>query len=67
MLEESKRVVASDIGERPTVSVSELVEQLNGFIRRQFAIFILICGCTVGLGLVYLSRRNRNIRHTRLY
>lgn len=35
-------------------TVSELIEQLSGFIRRHFPIFIFISSCCVALGLVYL-------------
>lgn len=37
-----------------TFSVSELIEQLTGFIRRQFPIFIFVMACSLALGLVYL-------------
>lgn len=37
-----------------SVTVSELVEQLSGFIRRQFPIFVFITSCCLALGLVYL-------------
>lgn len=35
-------------------TVSELIEQLSGFIRRHFPIFIFISSCCVALSLVYL-------------
>jgi succinoglycan biosynthesis transport protein ExoP len=37
-----------------SVSLSETVEQLTGFVRRQFPIFVFVVTCFVGLGLVYL-------------
>src|SRR5690349_9379542 len=37
-----------------SISFSELVEQLTGFIRRQFPIFVFIIACSLALGLVYL-------------
>lgn len=37
-----------------TVSVSDLVEQIWGFIRRQYLVFLIVSACSVGLGLVYL-------------
>ncbi len=33
---------------------TDLVEQLRGFVRRQFPIFIFITACSLALGLVYL-------------
>src|SRR5580658_9948668 len=33
---------------------SEIVEQLTGFVRRQFPIFIFIIACSLALGAVYL-------------
>jgi polysaccharide biosynthesis transport protein len=35
-------------------AIAELIEQLVGFVRRQFPIFIFITACSVALGLVYL-------------
>jgi polysaccharide biosynthesis transport protein len=35
-------------------NISELVEQLSGFIRRQLPIFLFIVPCSLVLGLVYL-------------
>src|SRR6185437_1601162 len=37
-----------------TLSISELVEQLSGFVRRQYPIFVFITSCCLALGLVYL-------------
>ena len=36
-------------------TVSEVVEQLTGFVRRQFPIFVFIVACSLALGLVYLA------------
>lgn len=36
------------------ISVSDLVEQLWGFIRRQYLVFLIVTACAIGLGLVYL-------------
>ena len=42
--------------DRPEESfaISEVVEQLSGFLRRQFPIFVFIVACSLALGLVYL-------------
>ena len=37
-----------------SITLSELLEQLTGFLRRQFPIFVFIVICTMALGLVYL-------------
>lgn len=37
-----------------SISLSEIVEQLTGFVRRQFPIFVFVLGCAVALGAVYL-------------
>jgi polysaccharide biosynthesis transport protein len=37
-----------------SISLSQLAEQISGFVRRQFPIFVFIVACSVGLGLVYL-------------
>jgi polysaccharide biosynthesis transport protein len=37
-----------------SVTFSDLIEQLSGFVRRQFPIFVFITSCCVALGLVYL-------------
>ena len=37
-----------------SVSISELVEQLSGFVRRQFPIFLFIIAAAAGVGLFYL-------------
>ena len=42
----------SEVPENPIV-LSELLEQLTGFIRRQFPIFVFVLGCTLALGFVY--------------
>ncbi|WP_426407577.1 polysaccharide biosynthesis tyrosine autokinase [Bradyrhizobium ganzhouense] len=36
------------------ISVSDLVEQIWGFIRRQYLVFLIVTACAIGLGLVYL-------------
>lgn len=42
--------------ERPedSVTISDVIEQVSGFVRRQFPIFVFITSCCVALGLVYL-------------
>jgi capsular exopolysaccharide synthesis family protein len=35
-------------------AISEAIEQLSGFVRRQFPIFVFITSCCLALGLVYL-------------
>lgn len=55
MLEETKKIglpESETITE--SVSISELVEQISGFVRRQLPIFLFITACAVGLGLAYL-------------
>ena len=55
MLEETKKFglpESETITE--SVSISELVEQISGFVRRQLPIFLFITACAVGLGLAYL-------------
>jgi exopolysaccharide transport family protein len=37
-----------------TISVSDLVEQIWGFLRRQYLVFLIVTACAIGLGLVYL-------------
>jgi succinoglycan biosynthesis transport protein ExoP len=37
-----------------SVGISEILEQLTGFVRRQFPIFVFIVPCSLALGLVYL-------------
>jgi polysaccharide biosynthesis transport protein len=37
-----------------SVYISELVEQLTGFLRRQYPIFVFVIACTLALGLLYL-------------
>ena len=37
-----------------TITISELVEQFTGFIRRQFPIFIFFLACSLAVGAVYL-------------
>lgn len=41
-------------GSEETVLLSDIFEQLAGFIRRQFPIFVFIIACSVALGAVYL-------------
>jgi exopolysaccharide transport family protein len=37
-----------------TISASDLVEEVWGFIRRQYLVFVIVTACSIGLGLVYL-------------
>ena len=37
-----------------SVSLSDLAEQIAGFVRRQLPIFVFVLACAIGLGLVYL-------------
>ena len=37
-----------------SINLSEIIEQLAGFVRRQLPIFIFVIGCCIALGLVYL-------------
>jgi succinoglycan biosynthesis transport protein ExoP len=37
-----------------SVSFSDYIEQVSGFVRRQFPIFVFITSCSIALGLVYL-------------
>ncbi len=37
-----------------SIPLSEIFDQLAGFIRRQLPIFVFIIACAIGLGLVYL-------------
>src|ERR1700730_5446104 len=41
-------------GPEDSIALSEVVEQLTGFIRRQFPIFVFVVACAIALGLVYL-------------
>jgi polysaccharide biosynthesis transport protein len=41
-------------GSADSFNFTELVEQLRGFVRRQFPIFIFVTACSLALGLVYL-------------
>jgi polysaccharide biosynthesis transport protein len=43
----------SEDSERSIV-LSDIVEQLTGFVRRQFPIFVFVVACSVALGLIYL-------------
>ena len=43
----------SEVPERPIV-LSEIFEQLTGFVRRQLPIFVFGIACAVSIGLVYL-------------
>src|SRR5437899_3332144 len=50
-----------------TISISELTEQLTGFLRRQFPIFIFIVACAMALGFAYLfTTPARYTAHTML-
>ena len=42
----------SEVPEDP-ISLSEIVDQCRGFVRRQFPIFIFVVACAIALGLVY--------------
>jgi polysaccharide biosynthesis transport protein len=50
------QAVAQSEPHRPedSFAIAELIEQLTGFIRRQFPIFLFITACSLALGLVYL-------------
>jgi len=50
------QTVAQSEPHRPedNFAIAELIEQLTGFVRRQFPIFIFITACSLALGLVYL-------------
>ena len=37
-----------------SISLSDLAEQVSGFVRRQLPIFVFVLACAIGLGLVYL-------------
>jgi succinoglycan biosynthesis transport protein ExoP len=37
-----------------SVSLSELVEQVSGFLRRQYPIFVFVIACSIAFGLLYL-------------
>ena len=50
----SDRFEREPSGSEGSISLSEIVEQLRGFVRRQFPIFIFVIACTIALGLVYL-------------
>lgn len=55
MLDGSKKASYPDTSAlAETVSISELVEQVTGFVRRQLPIFLFITACSIGLGLTYL-------------
>ena len=41
-------------GSADSFNFTDLVEQLRGFVRRQFPIFIFVTACSLALGLVYL-------------
>jgi succinoglycan biosynthesis transport protein ExoP len=41
-------------GLEDSFSIAETIEQLTGFVRRQFPIFAFIIACCIALGLVYL-------------
>lgn len=55
MLDGSKKASYPEAaGLTDTASISELVEQVTGFVRRQLPIFLFITACSIGLGLTYL-------------
>ena len=37
-----------------TITLSDIVEQFTGIIRRQLPIFVFVFGCAIALGVVYL-------------
>jgi polysaccharide biosynthesis transport protein len=41
-------------GSQGSFAISEIIEQLSGFVRRQYPIFIFISACSIAIGLVYL-------------
>lgn len=41
-------------------AVSESIEQLTGFLRRQYPVFIFIIACSIALGLVYYTTTPSN-------
>lgn len=41
-------------GPEDSFTITGIIEQLTGFVRRQFPIFIFIVACSLALGLVYL-------------
>ena len=55
----NKQISARVERERPevpedSINLSEIIEQLTGFVRRQLPIFVFVVACAIGLGLVYL-------------
>lgn len=55
MLEESRRVNLADADQATeATSIAELVEQVTGFVRRQFPVFLFVTAGIVGLGFAYL-------------
>jgi succinoglycan biosynthesis transport protein ExoP len=55
MLDGSKKASYPEAtGLSESASISELVEQITGFVRRQLPIFLFITACSIGLGLTYL-------------
>jgi succinoglycan biosynthesis transport protein ExoP len=41
-------------GQEESFAISETVEQVSGFVRRQFPIFVFVTSCCLALGLVHL-------------
>jgi len=38
-----------------SVSISDLVEQISGFLRRRYLMFLIVTACTIGFSFVYLQ------------
>ena len=56
------QISARPDGPEETVTVGEIIEQLTGFVRRQFPIFIFFIACSLALGLC-LSRYHATELH----
>jgi len=57
MLDGNKRPNLADavgLTESASITVSELIEQATGFVRRQLPIFLIVTACATALGLAYL-------------
>ena len=54
MLEDNKRVIQSETITSSESSISDIVEQVTGLIRRQFPLFLFFTGSAIALALVYL-------------
>jgi succinoglycan biosynthesis transport protein ExoP len=54
MLSRSTGVDHNDAEEEATASISALVEQLSGFARRQYQVFLIVTAVAVAVGFVYL-------------